>query len=782
MKFFFLTFFPLLYLLSSSPVMADEDLPKKWTISGTIRDASNGEDLTGATVFVTELKSGTVSDFYGNYSMTLPEGHYTIQYSFVGFRTIQKKVFLDNNTVIHIELSPAAETLNEVEVMSDQANKNVARPEMSTFKMDIKTIKSIPSLMGEVDIIKAIQLLPGVQSVSEGGSGFSVRGGAPDQNLILLDESSVYNASHLMGFFSVFNNDAIKDVKLYKGDIPPIYGGRLSSVLDVRMKEGNSKRFEVTGGIGIIASRLTVEGPIWKDRISFIVSGRRTYADLFLALSSEEALRDNKLYFYDLNAKVNYRIDENNHLFVSGYFGRDVFKNDFAKMSWGNSTGTIRWNHLFSKKLFANFTFVYSDYRYMLGTPEGTTTSFEWNSNLRDLGLKGDFSYYINTNNTLRFGISGTYHMISPGVAGGTGSESSYTEVKVPDNYSLETGIYAGNEQKVGEHWTFKYGLRFSLFQNIGPGTVYNFDSLYNPIDSTVYPSGQFYNTYYGIEPRIGILYTFNEKSSVKVSYSRTNQYLQLAQNSTAGTPLDIWFPASPNVKPQVADQGAVGYFRNFRRNTIETSVEVYYKHMNHVIDFKDFAQLLLNDKLEGEIREGKGWSYGAEFLVRLSEKKFGGWVSYTLSKSMRQIPEINNGDPYPAPYDKPNNIAIVANYQFLPRWSVSANWVYATGNPVTFRTGRAEIGGKVIPIYSDRNAYRYQDYHRLDLSVTFSSKVNEKKRFKWDINLSIYNVYDRHNTWSINFVQDEEDPNVTYAEKIYLFGIVPSVTFNFHF
>ncbi|MBN1198923.1 MAG: TonB-dependent receptor, partial [Bacteroidales bacterium] len=710
------------------------------------------------------------------------EGHYTIHYSFVGFKTVQKKIFLDKNTVIHIELSPTSETLQEVEVTSDQANKNVARPEMSTFKMDIKTIKSIPSLMGEVDIIKAIQLLPGVQSVSEGGSGFSVRGGAPDQNLILLDESTVYNASHLMGFFSVFNNDAIKDVKLYKGDIPPIYGGRLSSVLDVRMKEGNSKRFEVTGGIGIIASRLTVEGPIWKDRISFIVSGRRTYADLFLALSSEEALRDNKLYFYDLNAKVNYRIDENNHLFVSGYFGRDVFRNDFARMSWGNSTGTIRWNHLFNKKLFSNFTFVYSDYHYMLGTPEGTTTSFEWNSNLRDLGLKGDFSYYINTNNTLRFGISGIYHMINPGVAGGTGNESSYTEVKVPDNFSLETGVYVSNEQKVGEHWTFKYGLRFSLFQNIGPGTIYNFDSLYNPIDSTVYSSGDFYNTYFGIEPRIGILYTFNEKSSLKVSYSRTNQYLQLAQNSTAGTPLDIWFPASPNVKPQVADQGAVGYFRNFLRNTIETSVEVYYKQMNHVIDFKDFAQLLLNDKLEGEIREGKGWSYGIEFLVRLNEKKFGGWVSYTLSKSMRQIPEINNGDPYPAPYDKPNNVAIVGNYQFLPRWSVSANWVYATGNPVTFPTGRAEIGGKVIPIYSDRNAYRYQDYHRLDLSVTFSSKVNEKKRFKWDINLSVYNVYNRHNTWSINFVQDEENPNVTYAEKIYLFGIVPSVTFNFHF
>jgi len=512
------------------------------------------------------------------------------------------------------------------------------------------------------------------------------------------------------------------------------------------------------------------------------VSGRRTYADLFLALSSEEALKDNKLYFYDLNAKVNYRINENNHLFISGYFGRDVFKNDFARMSWGNGTGTVRWNHLFNKRLFANFTFVYSDYRYMLGTPEGTTSSFEWNSNLRDAGMKGDFSYYINTNNTLRFGISGIYHMINPGVAGGTSSESSYTEVKVPDNFSLETGIYVSNEQKVGEHWTFKYGLRFSMFQNVGPGTVFNYDSLYNPIDSTVYPSGEFYNTYIGIEPRIGILYTFSEKASVKASYSRTNQYLQLAQNSTAGTPLDIWFPASPNIKPQIADQAALGYFRNFLRNTIETSVEVYYKHMNHVIDFKDFAELLLNDKLEGEVREGIGWSYGAEFLVRINEKKWGGWVSYTLSKSMREIPEINNGNPYPAPYDKPHNLAIVGNYQFLPRWSVSANWVYATGNPVTFPTGRAEIGGKVVPIYSDRNAYRYQDYHRLDMSITFYSKVKEGKRFKWDINASVYNVYNRHNTWSINFVQDSEDPNVTYAEKIYLFGIVPSVTFNFHF
>ena len=775
--FFFLSAFTLVIRAAPGPESA-----KKWTISGSIRDKSNGEYLTGATIFVTELKTGTVSDLYGHYSMTLAEGNYSLQFSYIGYKTELRQVDLTSNQTINIDFDPSTENLKEVVVTSEQSNKNVARPEMSTFKMDIKTIKSIPSLMGEVDIIKAIQLLPGVQSVSEGGSGFSVRGGAPDQNLIILDEATVYNASHLMGFFSVFNNDAIKDVKLYKGDIPPMYGGRLSSVLDVRMKEGNSKRFEVTGGIGLIASRLTVEGPVWKDRISFVVSGRRTYADLFLPLSTEKALQNNKLYFYDLNAKINYRIDENNHLFLSGYFGRDVFKNTFAKMSWGNTTGTIRWNHLFGKKLFGNFTFVYSDYRYLLGTPEGQTTSFEWNSNLRDAGVKGDFSYYVNPNNTLRFGVSGVYHMINPGVARGTGSESIYSEVIVPENFSLETGIYIGNEQKAGKHWTLKYGIRLSLFQNVGPGTIYNFDSLYNPIDSTVYTSGDFYNSYYGIEPRLGILYTFNERSSIKASYSRTNQYLQLAQNSAAGTPLDIWFPASPNIKPQVSDQGAIGYFRNFLHNTIETSVEVYYKHMNNVIDFKDFAVLLLNEKIEGEVREGKGWSYGAEFLVRVTEKKFGGWVSYTYSRSMRQIAEINNGDPYLAPYDKPHNIAIVGNYQFHPRWSVSANWVFATGNPATFPTGRAEIGGKVIPIYSDRNAYRYPDYNRLDLSVTFSSKQREGKKFNWDINASVYNVYNRHNTWSVNFVQDSENPNDTHAEKVYLFGIVPSVTFNFHF
>ncbi len=782
MKIPYLILLPALLFISLCGQSQSNAKPRHFTISGKITDLSSGEALVGATVFIRELKTGAVSDIYGNYSLTLDTGAYSLVYSYIGFVTVEKKIDLHSNQTISIELNPHQQTLKEVEITSEKDDKNVKKPEMSTFRMDIKTIQRIPALMGEVDIIKAIQLLPGVQSVGEGASGFSVRGGAPDQNLILLDEATVYNASHLMGFFSVFNNDAIKDVKLYKGDIPANYGGRLSSVLDVRMNEGNSKKFEVNGGIGIIASRLTVEGPLAKDRASFIVSGRRTYADLFLPLSSNKALQNNRLYFYDFNAKINYRINDNNQIFLSGYFGRDVFKNAFAGMQWGNETATFRWNHLFTKQLFSNFSFIYTNYRYFLGTPAGDNNSFEWLSNLRDLGLKGDFSYYLNTKNTIKFGATVIYHMFTPGIARGIGTETVFSEVKVPNNYAVESGIYGSNEQQLNSHLTIKYGLRLSMFQNVGPGTVFHYDSTHAAIDSTVYNPGVLYNTYAGVEPRLGILYEFNPKSSVKASYARTYQYLQLAQNSTVGTPLDIWFPASPNVKPQIADQVALGYFRNFRRNTIETSVEVYYKWMQNVVDFKDYAKLLLNSKLEGEIRTGKAWSYGIEFLVRLNEERLNGWISYTYSRTFRQIAEINAGSKYPAPYDKPNNISVVLNYNISKRFTVSANWVYATGSPVTFPTGRAEVGGKIIPIYSDRNAYRYQDYHRLDVSLTFYSKPKPGRKFTWDLNFSVYNAYNRKNTWSINFVQDKENPNTTYAEKVYLFGIVPSVTFNFHF
>ncbi len=775
--------FTLLILFISYCSAGDEpDNTSKHTISGKVTDKSNGEGLIGAAVFIKELNTGTSTNSYGFYSITLPVGQYSLIFSYIGYHNSITSIQLHQDIKLNIEMEQKHETLKEVEVTSERLDKNVVKPEMSTFKMDIKTIQKIPALFGEVDIIKAIQMLPGVQSVSEGSSGFSVRGGAPDQNLILLDDAPVYNASHLLGFFSVFNNDAIKDVKLYKGDIPANYGGRLSSVLDINMKEGNNKEYEVDGGIGLISSRLTIEGPIVKDKASFIVSGRRTYADLFLGLSSNKALHNNQLYFYDLNAKVNWEINENNHIYLSGYFGRDVFKNSFAGFKWGNETGTFRWNHLFTKKIFANFTFLYSDYLYNLGTPDGNTNSFVWNSSLQDFGVKGDISYYMNTNNTIRFGISITQHAFNPGKANGIGSQSYFQDYVVPGTQAIESAAYASNEEKFGNHLTLNYGLRFSMFQSVGPTTLYHYNSNYIAIDSSIYKSWTFYNTYTGLEPRLGAVYVLNELSSIKASYTRTLQYLQLAQNSTAGTPLDFWFPASPNVKPQVADQVATGYFRNFRKNTIETSVEVYYKWMNDVIDFKDNAQLLLNKQLEGELRIGKAWSYGAEFLLRLNERKLNGWVSYTYSRTFRQIPTINNGAYYPAPYDKPNNISIVLNYQLTKRLGISANWVYATGTPVTFPTGRAIIGGKVIPIYSDRNAYRYPDYHRMDLSVDYACKEKPGNKFKWDLNFSVYNVYDRHNTWTINFVQDTIDPNVTYAERTYLFGIIPSVTLNFHF
>jgi hypothetical protein len=772
----------------------DEADKNKRTISGHVKDAGTGEDLIGATIFIEELLTGTVTNTYGFYSLRLDKGTYTLRYSYIGYGSVSRKIELLEDVTMDIELEPRGEQLREVEVTAVAPDRNVKDAEMSVVKLDSKTISQIPSLMGEVDIIKALLLLPGVQSASEGSSGFVVRGGSPDQNLVLLDEATVYNAGHLLGFFSVFNNDAIKDVKLYKGDIPARYGGRLSSVLDVRMKDGNMKKFSATGGIGIISSRLTLEGPILKDKTSFIVSGRRTYADLFLPLSSNENIRDSKLYFYDFNAKVNHKFDENNRIYLSGYFGRDVFKNQFAAMRLGNQTATIRWNHLFSKSLFSNFSFIYSKYKYGLGTAsDDEANSFEWDSDLEDFGLKGDLTYYMNERNMLRFGISSTYHTFNPGVARGKGDNSLFDEWIVPKNHAIESAVYLSNEQKIGPLLTLKYGLRLSTFSSIGQGTVYDFDEDFNTIDSTVYARGHIYNTYWGLEPRIGINYLLSESSSVKANYARTTQYIQLAQNSTAGTPLDLWFPASPNVRPQVSDQFALGYFRNFKSNLLETSLEVYYKHMDHAIDFKDHAELLLNKELEGELRFGEAWSYGVEAFVRLNglpliNGMVSGWVSYTWSRTWRKFPDINDGMKYPAPYDRPHDVSIVANWDINARWTVAANWVYATGQPVTFPTGRAVIGGVILPLYSDRNAYRLQDYHRLDVSVTLNGKDKPGRKWQHSWTFALYNAYDRHNTWTINFVQEEATPGSgysgyeTYAEKTYLFGIIPALTFNFKF
>jgi len=776
----------LLLLLPAFTAFADTEPEtaegKRFTISGNIRDKESGEELPGATIYVHELKTGAVTNQYGFYSLSLIPGEYKITISFIGFTPIDKVIQMRENFTMNFEMSPARQQLSEVVITGERPDENIRKNEMSVVRMDIKTINRIPALMGEVDIIKAIQLLPGVQSTSEGSSGFSVRGGSPDQNLILLDEAIVYNASHLLGFFSVFNNDAIKDVTLYKGDIPSSYGGRLSSILDIRMKDGNSKKFAGAGGIGTISSRLTLEGPVIEDKTSFLVAGRRTYVDLFLPFAKNEDIRDNVLYFYDLNAKINHKINDRNRIYLSGYFGRDVFSNEFARMSLGNQTGTLRWNHLFSQKLFSNFTLIQSIYDYELGTAEGNANSFIWKSKMQNQSLKGDFTWYINPSHTLRFGALGIRHTFDPGFARGTGSESLFTEYRLPQNYALEYGVYISNEHKISSKIMVKYGLRLSAFQNTGSATIYNYDSDFNAIDSVKYAKGKIFNTYIAPEPRLGLNYIINPASSVKASYSRTVQYVHLAQNSTAGTPLDLWFPSSPNVKPQKADQMAVGYFRNFKDNAYETSAEVYYKNMYDVIDFKDNAELLLNPKLEGELRTGKGWSYGMEIMVKKNIGKLNGWISYTLSATRRQIEGINDGNSYRAPYEKPHNISVIINYEFSERAVLSSNWVYSTGSPVTFPTGRAVIGNVIVPIYSDRNSYRLPDYHRLDVSFTYKNKIRENRKWQGEWNFSVYNAYGRKNAWAINFQQDPVNPYVTYAEKTYLFSIIPSITYNFKF
>jgi len=587
----------------------------------------------------------------------------------------------------------------------------------------------------------------------------------------------------MLSFFLSFSKfDDIIDVKLYKGDIPASSGGRLSSLLDIRMKDGNSKKFSVKGGIGTISSRLTVEGPIKKDKASFIVSGRRTYMDIFLKLFGNDDVKDNRIFFYDFNAKVNYNINENNRVFVSAYYGEDVFKNPDFKMGWGNRTFSLRWNHLFSKKLFSNFTIISSKFDYELGVPEGSANSFNWVAGLNDYGIKADLNYYLNTNNTIRFGVSSVFHNFIPGAARGMGDEAVFTEYIVENNNALESGIYISNEQKIGARLTLKYGLRFSHFENVGESTIYNYDENYDMLDSTVYGSGEFFSPYYGLEPRIGATYILNEVSSIKASYARTRQYVHLAQNSTAGTPLDIWIPSTPNVKPQIADQYAIGYFRNFKENRIEGSVEAYYKNIQNAIDFKDYADLLLNRLFEGELRFGKAWAYGMEFLARYNLNKFSGWVSYTLSKTERQIIGINENKKYPATYDRPHDISIVINYNTSKRISIGATWVYSTGSAVTFPVGKGEYKHLYFQIFSGRNEYRMPDYHRLDLSVSLFSKEKPGRKWSTEWNLSVYNAYYRKNPWVINFKKEPGDSNETYAEMIYLYGIVPAITFNFKF
>jgi len=771
------------YILVAFVVMVSLKCSGKETISGYVRDAASGEALVGANVIIGEFGTGTSTNEYGYYALSIEPGDYTLIFSYIGYVSVSRSINLRKGMVLNIELSELLHELEEVTVSSQRVNSNISSVETGSTSLAIQSIRKIPALLGEIDVIKAIQLLPGVKMTSEGSSGFSVRGGGRDQNLILLDESPVYNASHLMGFFSIFNNDAIKDVKLYRGDIPASSGGRLASLLDIRMKEGNSKQFSASGGIGTISSRLTLEGPLAKDKISFLLAGRRTYADLFLLFSKDESLRKTRLYFYDLNGKVNYQINDKNRIFLSGYSGRDTYANkEYAGMGFGNRTFTLRLNHIFNNSLFSNFTLVNSHYFYDLGTPEGADDYFDWNSSLDDYGFKGDFTWYPSLQHTIRFGVSGTYHIINPGVVNAERNGGINQRLELDTNYSLESGIYVSAQSNLGSRFAVRYGLRYSIFNNIGPATIYNYDEAYQMVDSATYGRGDFFSVYNGLEPRISANFMLNDLQSVKASYSRTRQYLQLASNSTAGTPLEIWFPASPNIGPQHSDQVSVGYFRDFLDHRLQSSLELYYKKMNNSIDFRDHAQLLLNPRLEGEIRIGEATSYGAEFYLRVDTGPLSGWLSYTYSRTFRDFQEINDGIAYPAPYDTPHDLALVLSYDIVPGITVAATWIYSSGLAYTLPAGRYEVMGNILPLYTGRNEYRLPDYHRLDLSVTLKGKEKPGKRWRGEWNFSVYNAYARKNVWALNFIQDDEQPDVTYAEMTYLFSIVPAITYNFKF
>jgi hypothetical protein len=762
----------------------------KHTISGTVTD-ENGELLIGVNVYNSVKDAGTVTNEYGFYSLTLPEGPHEIIFSSIGYNVYKEDLNLDKNLKLNAILQAEITRLDEVTVTTKKPDRNVTEVEMGVVQIQAKTIKKIPVLMGETDVIKAIQLLPGVQTSVEGSSGFYVRGGNADQNLVLLDEATVYNPAHLFGFFSVFNGDALKNVELFKGNIPAEYGGRLSSVLDVRMKEGNNQKFSGEGGIGLISSRLTLEGPIVKSKLSYIISGRRTYFDLFLPFATDSLARKSKVYFYDLNAKINWIIGENDRIYLSGYFGRDVNKfGNMFQMDYGNSTGTVRWNHVYNGKIFSNLTLLFSDFSYNLGVPQGSD-GFKWVSHIIDYSLRADYTYYLNPNNTINFGVQSIFHTMKPGVS--ESIEGSFiNNLRYPDAYGIESSLFISNQQTIGERIGFEVGLRYTLFQNIGKATIYHYDENYHVSDTSYYQPGKIFNSYAGLEPRLGIRYKLDKNSSVKAGYNHMYQYMHLASNSTATFPLDLWFMSSPNVKPQKVDQVSLGYFRNFKNDLFETSIEAYYKKFNNIIDYKDHAFLVPNPLLEGELRIGNAEAYGLEFLVKKASGKLNGWISYTYSRVIRDVPEVNQGKKYPAPYDKPHNISVVLSYELNKIIDFSANWVYSSAIPVTVPVGGYYYGNLWIPEYSERGGVRIPgtSYHRLDASATFNFTIFDLSS---NLNVSFYNLYNRHNAFAVYFRDRSlrRDPNgpdkATIPDgidvvKLYLFPIVPSLTFNIKF
>jgi hypothetical protein len=767
----------ILFLIATLSAFAQ----KNYIISGTIKDKSTGEQLIGATIRIQELpQNGTATNSYGFYSLSAPDGEYTLLFSYIGYEIVIQKVSLHQSIVINMDL-PSKSELKEVVISSNKPNNdNVASPQMGADKLDMAQINNVPVLFGEKDILKTISLLPGVKSAGEGNTGFYVRGGASDQNLILLDEATVYNASHFFGFFSTFNSDAVKDVTLYKGGIPAEYGGRLSSVLDIKMNDGNNKDYTVQGGLGLISSRIKVEGPIVKDKGSFMISARRTYIDFFLKASSDSTIKGSSIYFYDINAKANYHFDDNNVLYLSGYFGKDVLglKNTFGT-NWGNSTGTVRFNHIFNNKLFSNTSLVFSNYNYVVQSFQ-SNDNFKATSQITDVNLKEDLQYSMGSRHLLKFGLNILHHTIAPGNISAS-SSSSFNNLNIEQRYGFENAAYVNDEWKVNDKLTFLYGLRLSGMFLLGPGTFKTYDAAGNVLTSATYASGATVKNYFNLEPRFSASYQLNDQNSIKASYNRNTQNIHLLSNSTSSTPTDLYVMSSNNIKPEIADQVSTGYFKNFNDNIFEFSAEVYYKWLQHQIDYKDGAQLLVNQDVESQLVYGSGRAYGLELFLKKKYGRFNGWIGYTLSRTELKFDAINNGNYYPARQDRTHDVSIVGIYQLNKRWTFSSTFIYGTGNAVTYPTGKYKVGGLTTYSYSERNGYRLPSTNRLDIGATLEGKEHKKYHSSWTF--GVYNVYAHRNPYIISFRDSKTVPNTTEAVETSIFATqIPSVTWNFKF
>jgi len=772
-------FFVFIFLAVSTASFAQDK--QLFTISGTVKDASTGETLIGASVVLTNAKAAkSLTNAYGFYSINVPEGAYKMSVSFIGYTSDTATLVVDKSQQLTIGLQTKQAQLEAVVVSSKRKNENISRAIMGVDKLNMAEMNKIPVIFGEKDILKAIQLMPGYKSAGEGSSGFNVRGGGTDQNLILLDEAPVYNAAHLFGFFSTFNSDAIKDVSVYKGGMPAQYGGRLSSVVDIRMKDGNQKNLSVEGGLGLIASRINVSAPIVKDKGSFIISARRTYADVFRILLKDSLQKKSSLYFYDLNLKANYKVTKKDRVFLSGYFGRDVLGlGDQFASDWGNKTATLRWNHVFGNSLFSNTSLIYSNFDYKVDAELGAD-KFNVVSKIEDFNVKQDFDWNITNKSKLRFGGNFIKHTVAPGAI--IEKDASGTSKTVQARYSQESALYVSHEWKAGEKISIVYGARASNLAVKGAGTFNTYDKEGNITATTDYAKGKTVVYYLNLEPRFSASFQLNELNSIKASYNRNVQNFHLIANAQISSPTDVWLPSSNNIRPEIADQYAIGFYKKSKQGMYEFTSEVYYKALQNQIDYRNAAILFGNDNVESELLYGIGRAYGAEMMMRKKTGRLTGWVGYTLSKVEKKIDGINNGKYFNARQDRTHDFSVVGMYDVNKRWSVSATWVYTTGSAVTFPVGKYEVNGQTVFVYSDRNASRLPAYHRLDLSATLEARKNATRRFKSSWTFGLYNAYGRQNAYSINFRENANDPSKTEAVRTALFGIIPSATWNFKF